>query len=185
MATVVWSYLVNLVNVSSIYWQATFARRCLSLFCANDQKVVRMLRLAWFQMCACFGVEVHSLNMSSVTSRVSNGVGLGVSLASDWSWRCRQTTVWARRVSGRRSSAPGRRSNHSGPSRGLRQFSSEPVGESQSLRMKQAEKYSGFLTADLHQKMSVKSGRGGHQREWSLAAALPSLHLQKPQQVYP
>ena len=82
-----WSYLVNLVNVSSLYWQATFARRCLLLLYANDQTVVWMLRLTWFQQCACFGVEVHSLNMSSVMSRVSNGVGHWVSLAIDLSWR--------------------------------------------------------------------------------------------------
>ena len=67
----VWSYLVNLVNVSSLYWQATFARRCL------------FLRLTWFRQCACFGVELHSLNMSSVMSRVSNGVGCGSLLAID------------------------------------------------------------------------------------------------------
>ena len=83
----VWGYLVNLVNVSSLCWQATFARRCLSLLYANDQTVVWMLRLTWFHQCACFGVEVHSLNMSSVMSRVSNGVGLWVSLAIDLSWR--------------------------------------------------------------------------------------------------
>ena len=73
----VWSCLVNLVNVSSLYWQATFARRCLSL------------RLTWFRQCACFGVELHSLNMSSVMSRVSNGVGCGSRWQLTGSWRCR------------------------------------------------------------------------------------------------
>ena len=64
-----------------------------------------------------------------------------------------------------------RRSNHSRHSRGLRQFSAEPVGESQSIFMAWAEKYPGFVTADRHQKMSDKSGRDGLRREWSPAAA--------------
>ena len=38
------------------------------------------------------GVKLHSLNMSPVTSRVSIGVGLWVSLALDQSWRLTQRT---------------------------------------------------------------------------------------------
>ena len=91
LEVMVWSYLVNLVNVSSLYWQETFARRCL------------LLNLTWFRQCACFGVEVHSLNMSSVMSRVSNGVGHWVSLAIDWELAV--SLAWRRR------------SNHSGHGR--------------------------------------------------------------------
>ena len=46
-----------------------------------------MLRLISFQQFSSIGVRLHSLHMSSVMSRVSNGVGLRVSLAIDRSWR--------------------------------------------------------------------------------------------------
>ena len=36
---------------------------------------------------ACFGVELHSLNMSLVMSRVSNGVGCGSRWQLTGSWR--------------------------------------------------------------------------------------------------
>lgn len=46
-----------------------------------------------------------------------------------------------------------------GLSRGLRQFFTEPVGESQSLRVAWAEKYPGLSVAGVLQKMRRKLGR--------------------------
>ena len=67
---VVWSYLVNLVNVSSLYWQETFARRCLSL------------RLTWFRCLFWCGVT-FAQHVFGHVSRIERR-GLWVSLAIDW-----------------------------------------------------------------------------------------------------
>ena len=45
-----------------------------------------------------------------------------------------------------------------GLSRGLRQFFTEPVGESQSLRMAWAEKYTGLSVAGVLQKNEAQVG---------------------------